>query len=82
MNPDKIGEKGKDEPTPDKDDEKCLIYQEYLLDTSVMVDEVLNEHNIEIIDFQRFECGKSDKEAIVEKNNFATETATAINIHS
>lgn len=58
MNPRKIGEMGKDEPAENKDDEVCLIHQEYLLDPEVTISEVLSENKIDIIDFQRFECGE------------------------
>lgn len=59
MNPKKIGVKDIDEPNEIKDDEQCLIYQEYLLEPSITVDELLNENGIKIIDFQRFECGEN-----------------------
>lgn len=59
MNPSKIGDKEKDEPSVEKDDEKCLIHQEYLLDPSITVGTLLENNNIEIVDFQRFECGEN-----------------------
>lgn len=59
MNPLKIGAFGSDEPTENKDDERCLIFQEYLLDSSVTVAEVLQENNISIFDFHRYECGEN-----------------------
>lgn len=58
MNPVKIGVSGSDKPTENKDDERCLIFQEYLLDSSVTVAEVLQENNISIFDFHRYECGE------------------------
>lgn len=67
MNPVKLGEKGKDEPAESKDDETCLIHQEYLLDPDTTVAEVLETNQIEIIDFQRFECGESAKLEEVKK---------------
>lgn len=67
MNPVKIGEKGKDEPAENKDDETCLIHQEYLLDPDTTIAEVLETNQIEIIDFQRFECGESAKLEEIKK---------------
>lgn len=61
MDPNKVGEKGKDEPVENKDDEKCLIHQEYLLDPSATVGEILQENQLEVVDFQRFECGETSK---------------------
>lgn len=60
LNPSKIGDAEKDKPNETKDDEKCLIYQEFVLDPEVTVGELLAENNIKIIDFQRFECGEKD----------------------
>lgn len=58
MNPQRIGEEGKDIPVANKDDETCLIHQEYLLDADRTVGEVLKENHITIVDYQRFECGE------------------------
>lgn len=57
MDPKKIGS-DTDEPAKNKDDETCLIHQEYLLDDSVTVKDILEESKLEIIDFKRFECGE------------------------
>lgn len=57
MHPNKLGTEN-DEPAKDVDDEKCLIYQEYLLDDSLLVGEVLKENGVEIVEFKRFECGE------------------------
>lgn len=57
MNPKRIGT-ADDEPAKEKDDEECLIHQEYLEDDSVTVKEVLEESGVEIVDFKRFECGE------------------------
>jgi elongation factor Ts len=67
LNPSKIGDAEKDKPNETKDDEKCLIYQEFVLDPEVTVGELLAENNIKIIDFQRYECGEIDM--IVEQQN-------------
>ncbi|XP_013168345.1 PREDICTED: elongation factor Ts, mitochondrial isoform X1 [Papilio xuthus] len=56
--PTKIGDKEADKPAKNSDDETCLIYQEYLLDPSFTVDEVLQQNNVEVIDYVRFSCGE------------------------
>ncbi|XP_063838459.1 elongation factor Ts, mitochondrial isoform X4 [Ostrinia nubilalis] len=61
--PNKIGAKDKDKPAKNSDDENCLIYQEYLLDPSYTVEEVLQQHHVEVLDYVRFSCGE-----IVETN--------------
>ena len=58
MGPKKIGNKEKDKPAKDSDDETCLIYQEYLLDPSYTVEEVMQQHKVEVIDYIRFSCGE------------------------
>lgn len=60
MNPEKVGNKENDEPNPSKDDETCLIYQEFLLDQDIIVGELLEESGLEVLDFQRFACGEQD----------------------
>ncbi|KAL1379590.1 hypothetical protein pipiens_020278, partial [Culex pipiens pipiens] len=61
MKPTRLGDKARDEPAADKDDETCLIYQEYLADPSYTVGEVLEANQLEVVDFQRFECGEKVK---------------------
>lgn len=58
MNATRVGDKEKDVPSADKDSEPCLIFQEFLLDPTVRFDELLDQNKIEILDFQRFECGE------------------------
>lgn len=58
MNPLKIGDPENDKPNEVKDEEKCLIYQEFILDPDLTIADILRENNIKIIDFQRFECGE------------------------
>lgn len=55
----KLGNKEHDTPTKDPDDETCLIYQEYLFDTTRTVGELLEEQQIEIVDYQRYKCGEN-----------------------
>ncbi|XP_041972176.1 elongation factor Ts, mitochondrial isoform X2 [Aricia agestis] len=59
----KIGDKDKDKPASNTDDETCLIFQEYLLDPSYTVGEVMEQNKVEIVDFIRFSCGE-----VVEAN--------------
>lgn len=56
--PRKIGDKDKDKPAKNSDDETCLIFQEYLLDPSFTIEEVLEQHKVEIVDYIRFSCGE------------------------
>lgn len=56
--PRKIGNKETDKPAKNIDDETCLIYQEYLLDPSYTVEEVLEQNKVEVIDYIRFSCGE------------------------
>ncbi|KAK5646417.1 hypothetical protein RI129_004881 [Pyrocoelia pectoralis] len=58
MDPKKIGTSD-DEPASNVDDETCFIYQEYIVDDSITVNEVLNENDVEIVDYKRFECGEN-----------------------
>ncbi|XP_055372010.1 elongation factor Ts, mitochondrial-like [Condylostylus longicornis] len=61
MSPVKIGNIDKDKPLENKDNETCLIFQEYLLDPNYLVNDFLKENNVEIIDYQRYECGENMK---------------------
>ncbi|XP_058814446.1 elongation factor Ts, mitochondrial isoform X1 [Topomyia yanbarensis] len=61
MKPDRIGDRSRDEPAKEKDDETCLIYQEYLADPNYTVGEVMEANSIEVVDFQRYECGEKSK---------------------
>ena len=45
------------------DDESRLIYQEFLSDNTVTVQEVLQRHHAEVLDFVRFELGGGTQEA-------------------
>lgn len=63
LNPTKVGDAQLDKPNENKDDESCLIFQEYLLDPSVTVGELIAENNLEIVDFHRFECGEKTQES-------------------
>lgn len=61
MNPKTIG--SLDDPkAPNSDEETLLVHQEFLTDPSKTVGEVLQEENIEVVDFIRFECGEHKNE--------------------
>lgn len=59
MSPTKIGNPDVDQPAPNADDENSMIYQEYLLDSSLTVQQVLMDSQAEILDFARFEMGET-----------------------
>ncbi|EDW39778.1 GL15933 [Drosophila persimilis] len=61
LKPKKIGEYDKDKPVENKDDETCLIHQEYLLDADRTVGEILKEHETTVVDYHRYECGEATK---------------------
>ncbi|RZB39868.1 elongation factor Ts, mitochondrial, partial [Asbolus verrucosus] len=69
MNPKKVGT-SLDAPSKDKENEICLIHQEYLLDDNVTVREVLDENQLEIVDFKRFECGEDTNQSVDQPLEF------------
>lgn len=58
MNPCKVGNNTVDQPSIDVDNEICLIYQEFLLDPTLSVQQVLKDAQVEVLDFARFEIGE------------------------
>lgn len=56
------------------DDETCLIFQEYLLDPSFTIEEVLKKNKVEVLDYVRFSCGETLEENMpgVEKQPLDT----------
>lgn len=58
MDPQKIGNPRVDIPHNNADEEQCMIYQEFLLDPSLSVQQLLAESQAEIVDFARFEIGE------------------------
>ncbi|KAK9510931.1 hypothetical protein O3M35_005603 [Rhynocoris fuscipes] len=58
MNPSKIGKPDEDEPDENKDDEMVMIHQDFLIDPSITVGQVLEDVGLNIIDFIRYECGE------------------------
>lgn len=59
MNPHCIGSVEDEVPPGDPAEETRLIYQEYMLDTTLTVQEVLEECGASVLDFVRFECGET-----------------------
>lgn len=59
MNPTKIGSSENDKPLENTDDETTMIHQDFLLDPSLSVQQVLHGAHAEIIDFARYEMGES-----------------------
>ena len=58
MNPRVISEDlSENEATKDGEVNDVLLEQEYLLDDSVIVKDLLNREGVEVIDFVRYECG-------------------------
>lgn len=73
MNPLKIGNKHQDKPEAEKEEETCLIYQEYLFGgkDSIEVGEWLETNEVDVVDFQRFRCGEN-----VQSDQFNKAAAT------
>lgn len=47
-----------DKPSANKQDETRLLFQEYALNEDVSVKEILEESDVTLNDFVRFECGE------------------------
>ena len=61
MNPEKLGD-AEVKPHENTDEETAMIHQEFLLDITQTVGQVLTENGVEVLDFARFECGEELKE--------------------
>ncbi|KAJ6646891.1 Elongation factor Ts, mitochondrial [Pseudolycoriella hygida] len=59
MKPDKVGSLDVDKPNEDKDEERCLIHQEFILEPGKTAGEIFAENSLEVVDFCRFECGEN-----------------------
>lgn len=59
MNPVKIGNPKIDEPFDNIEDEPVMLYQEFLLDPSLSIQQLLQSEQIEVLDFARFEIGET-----------------------
>ena len=58
MNPRVISENiSENDASKDGEVNEVLLEQEYLLDDSVIVRDLLNREEVEVIDFVRYECG-------------------------
>ncbi|XP_048238030.1 elongation factor Ts, mitochondrial-like isoform X2 [Haliotis rufescens] len=57
MNPRHIG-KEEDEPSKSKDEEDKLIFQEFLMNPSLSVKDMLKKNHLAVKEFVRFECGE------------------------
>uniref|UniRef100_A0A0V0G8V0 Elongation factor Ts, mitochondrial n=1 Tax=Triatoma dimidiata TaxID=72491 RepID=A0A0V0G8V0_TRIDM len=64
MNPTKIGIHGEDEPLENKDEESVMIHQDFLIDPSITVGQLIQDVGINIVDFIRFECGEQIEEVV------------------
>ena len=58
MNPKTVGCTEEDKPAENKDDEDKLLFQEFLLDPSVSVGELLKSNGAVVNTFVRFACGE------------------------
>ena len=59
MNPTKIGDAKVDQPHDNVDDEPVMLYQEFLFDPSISIQQLLQNEQTEILDFVRFEMGET-----------------------
>ncbi|CAL7935749.1 unnamed protein product [Xylocopa violacea] len=58
MNPVKVGDPKVDFPADNIDEEPVMLYQEFLLDPSLSVQQLIQNEQVEILDFVRFEIGE------------------------
>lgn len=58
MNPIKIGDTSIDKPSEDSNNENVMLFQEFLLDPTLSVQQLLQNEQAEIVDFARFEMGE------------------------
>ncbi|XP_066138032.1 elongation factor Ts, mitochondrial isoform X2 [Euwallacea fornicatus] len=57
MAPKNIGKE--DVASPNKEEESSLIHQDYLLDDTMSIKELLDLNQIQVVSFQRFACGET-----------------------
>ncbi|XP_033189952.1 elongation factor Ts, mitochondrial [Bombus vancouverensis nearcticus] len=62
MNPTKIGDAKVDQPLDNVDDEPAMLYQEFLFNPAVSIQQLLQSEQTEILDFVRFEMGETLKD--------------------
>lgn len=61
MKPKKIGNVETDQPSENKDEEECMVHQEFLMEPETPVSSVLQEYGVEIKEFIRYECGEDSE---------------------
>ncbi|XP_071876308.1 elongation factor Ts, mitochondrial [Bombus fervidus] len=59
MNPTKIGDARLDQPCDNVDDESVMLYQEFLFDPTLSIQQLLQSEQAEVVDFIRFEMGET-----------------------
>ena len=59
MNPIKIGDARLDQPCDNVDDESVMLYQEFLFDPTLSIQQLLQSEQAEVLDFIRFEMGET-----------------------
>lgn len=59
MNPIKVGNPKIDQPLDNIDDETIMLFQEFLFDPTVSIQQLVQNEQIEILDFVRFEMGET-----------------------
>lgn len=58
MNPSRIGDAKIDEPVNNVEDELTMLYQEFLFNPSLCIQDLLQTEQVEVLDFVRFEMGE------------------------
>ncbi|KAF7996489.1 hypothetical protein HCN44_002121 [Aphidius gifuensis] len=71
MNPTKIGNAEGDKPISNTDEETIMIHQDFLLDPSLSVQQVLLGAHAEILDFARYEMGESNESTESTEDNIS-----------
>lgn len=59
MKPTKIGDTKVDQPHDNVDNESVMLYQEFLFNPDVSIQQLLQSEQAEILDFVRFEMGET-----------------------
>ena len=62
---------------PEQEEERKLVWQEYMLDTSLSVGAVLQQNGIVVHDFVRLECGAPDAPFCAEDVGATVQAAAA-----
>lgn len=76
MKPTKIGNATEDKPKENKEDETCLIYQNFIMDIETPVLQILSDNGVTLVDFARFECGEEqNSEENTEEGQVAAQAA-------